>query len=80
MRPPICRICDNKLTDMNDGGLIYFKKRPSDLEWEKRIEEIGGVGHPPYAEWFCKKHFEKANELKHLTINKVLEILTSEDY
>lgn len=77
MRPPICRICDKKLVDMNDGGLIYFKKRPSDIEWEKRVEEIGGVGHPPNAEWFCKEHYDKANKLKHLIIDKVLQILTS---
>ncbi len=50
MRPPICRICDKKLIDKDDGGLIYFKKRPSDIEWEKKMEEIRGVGHPPYAE------------------------------
>lgn len=77
MRPPICRICDKKLADKDDGGLIYFKKRPSDIEWEKRLEEIGGVGHPPFAEWFCKKHYNEANELKHLTIDKVLQFLKS---
>ena len=77
MRPPICRICGKKLADLNDGGLIYFKKRESDIEWEKRMEEIGGVGHPPYAEWFCKKHYDKANELKHYTIDETLRILTS---
>ena len=47
MRPPICRICEKKLEEVNDGGLIYFKKRQSDIEWEKRMEEIGGVGNPP---------------------------------
>jgi len=78
MRPPICRICDNNLEDKDDGGLIYFKKRPSDIEWEKKMEEIGGVGHPPWAEWFCKKHYEKANKLKHLSINEALKILRSE--
>ncbi|MFX0004689.1 MAG: hypothetical protein ACFE9C_06300 [Candidatus Hodarchaeota archaeon] len=77
MKPPICRICDKELAEMDDGGLIYFKKRPSDIEWEERMEKIGGVGHPPYAEWFCKKHYDKANELKHLTIDKVLRILKS---
>jgi hypothetical protein len=75
MRPPICRICDKKLEDMNDCGLIYFKKRSSDIEWERGMVEIGGVGHPPYAEWFCKKHYDKAYKLKHLTIDKALKIL-----
>lgn len=79
MKPPVCRICDKKLADMNDGGLIYFKKRPSDLEWEKRMEETVGVGHPPYAEWFCKKHYEKANELKQLSIDEALRILISRE-
>jgi hypothetical protein len=75
MKPPICRICNKELADINNGGLIYFKKRQSDIEWEKRMEEIGGVGHPPNAEWFCKKHYNKANKLKNKPIDKALEIL-----
>lgn len=78
MRPPICCICDRKLKDMNNGGLIYFKKRPSDIEWEKHMEKIKGVGHPPHAEWFCKKHYDKASELKHLSIDEALKILRFE--
>ena len=78
MRPPVCRICDKKLADLNDGGLIYFKKRQSDIEWDKKMEEIGGVGHPPYADWFCKTHYEKAIELKNLYIDKALKILRAE--
>lgn len=80
MRPPICRICDKKLADMDDGGLVYFKKRQSDIEWEKRMEEIAGVGHPPFAEWFCKKHYDKENGLKHVTIGKALKILKPEEF
>ena len=75
MRPPICRICDKKLEDVDDGGLIYFKKRPFDIEWEKKMERIGGVGHPPYAEWFCKKHYDIAKNVKHLPIDKALGII-----
>lgn len=78
MRPPICCICDKKLVDLDEGGLIYFKKRLSDKEWERKMKEIGGVGHPPYAEWFCKKHYEKANKFSHLTIDVALKILSSE--
>ncbi len=77
MRPPICCICDKELVDLHEGGLIYFKKRQSDIKWEKKMKEIGGVRHPPYAEWFCKKHFEKANVLIHLTIDIALNILSS---
>jgi len=78
MKPPICYICDKELVDLDEGGLIYFRKRLSDIEWEKKMKEIGGVGHPPYAEWFCKKHYEKANGLSHLTIDIALNILSSE--
>ena len=78
MKPPICRICDKELAEKDDGGLIYFKKRQSDMVWEKRMEEIEGVGHPPYAEWFCKMHYKKANELKHLFIDKALKNLVIE--
>ena len=78
MRPPICRICNKNLKEKNDGGLIYFKKLLSDIEWESRMEEIGGVGHPPYAEWFCKKHYEQANKLKSLSIDDALKILIPE--
>ncbi len=60
---------------MDDGGLIYFKKRPIDKEWDKKMEEKGMVGHPPYAEWFCKKHYEKAYELKYLPINEAIKLL-----
>ena len=77
MRPPICSACDKKLESMDDGGLIYFKKRPSDKEWDRHMEEINGVGHPPYAEWFCKDHYKKAWDLKHLTIDKAMNILKS---
>jgi len=77
MRPPICRICDKELDDLDKGGLVYFKKRLSDIEWDKRMKKIGGVGHPPYADWFCNKHYEKANEVSHLTIDKAMESLSS---
>ena len=69
MRPPICAICDKKMLDTEEGGLIYFKKRPSDIEWERKMAQKGMVGHPPYAEWFCKDHYDKAHELEHLTID-----------
>lgn len=79
MRPPICRICDKKLADRDDGGLIggliYFKKRPSDIEWGERMRKIRGIGHPPYAEWFCKDHYDKAYRLKYLTIDEAMKIL-----
>ena len=39
------------------------------------MEKKGMVGHPPYAEWFCKEHYEKANELKDLTIDEAMKQL-----
>lgn len=37
-------------------------------EFEKRMEEIGGTGHPPDAEWFCKEHADAAAKYRHLTL------------
>ncbi len=73
MKPPICCICEKRLDYPDEGGLIYFKKRSSDKKWEKRMGKKGMVGHPPYAEWFCKEHYEKANELKDLAIDEALK-------
>ncbi len=75
MRPPICSICDKRLDSPEDGGLIYFKKRASDREWEERMEKEGMVGHPPFAEWFCGDHYKKAFELKDLTIDNAMKQL-----
>ncbi|MHA1488831.1 MAG: hypothetical protein ACTSRI_04155 [Promethearchaeota archaeon] len=75
MRPPFCRICDKKLVDMENGGLIYFKKRSSDKKWDKKMKKKKMNGHPPYADWFCNEHYQKANELKYLTIDKAMEAL-----
>ena len=77
MKPPICCICEKRLDYPDEGGLIYFKKRSSDKKWEKNMKEKGMVGHPPYAEWFCKEHYEKANELKDLAIDEAMKQLKS---
>ena len=52
MRPPICRICHKELEDLEDSGLIYFKKRQSDLEWDKCMDR----------EEFVKERLEERNE------------------
>jgi hypothetical protein len=75
MRPPICAICDKEFFDLEKGGLVYFKKRPSDIEWAIKMEEKGMVGHPPYAEWFCEEHYAKAKELENFTIDEAMTIL-----
>ncbi len=72
MKPPICHICD-KYLDENEGGLIYFFMRPSDIEWRKRMKEKQMVGHPPYAAWFCGEHYPRAKELSHLPIDEAMK-------
>ena len=75
MRPPICYICDKSLDTPNDGGLIYFKKRASDKEWEEMMKKKNMVDHPPFAEWFCGVHYKKAFGLNDLTIDKAMKHL-----
>jgi len=75
MKPPICCICAKDFRSSDEGGLVYFKKRPSDEEWDNMMVEKDWVGHPPYAEWFCREHFEKAKALENLTIDNALKKL-----
>jgi len=75
MKPPVCVICDKRFTPSEQGDLIYFKKSRGDIEWVEEMERTGSVGHPPYAEWFCREHYKKASELKDLPINKAMNIL-----
>ena len=75
MRPPICIICDKDGIDGHDIKLISFHKNESDIQWEKEMDEKGFVGHPPWQEWFCKKHYKKAIKLSHLSLNEALNTL-----
>jgi len=77
MKPPRCAIC-HKRFGLEEGGLVYFAKRSSDIEWEERMKRTGGVGHPPYAEWFCDQHLPRAKELSNLTIDKACAIMKAE--
>lgn len=73
MRPPICALCDQ---DALDGGdIIDFKKGPSDLEWDRKAERGDWIGHPPYADWFCKDHIAAAREVAHLSLPEAMRIL-----
>ncbi|MFX1275659.1 MAG: hypothetical protein ACFFBP_14700 [Promethearchaeota archaeon] len=72
MKPPICCICNERFV-MENGGLVYFKLRTSDIEWKKKMKKDDMVGHPPYAEWFCEKYYKKAKDLNHLTISEALK-------
>lgn len=76
MRPPICDIChDDFDLSEEDCGLIYFKKSESDHAWDKKMEEPGMVGHPPYARWFCRGHYRKAKEMVNLTAPEAMKLL-----
>jgi len=82
MRPPICAVCGKRFfptgDDSKGGGLIYFVERESDIEWRKHMKEIGGVGHPPNAEWFCAEHYPIAVKYQNLTIDKAWEKINEE--
>ena len=79
MRPPECAICGSDFEPGDKGGLVHFKKRFSDNVWIRKMKRINGVGHPPYAEWFCGKHIDRAKELSNLTVNKAMEIMKAEE-
>jgi hypothetical protein len=87
MKPPICAICKKRFDpsgkecglsakscelSAKSCGLVYFSMRPSDVEWDKHMEETGKKGHPPYAAWFCSDHFKMAHECENLTIDKAM--------
>lgn len=68
MMPPECRLCGKDFDPFKkDRGLVYFKRTESDIEWDRKMEQTGMVGHPPYAVWFCKKHYKKAKALENLS-------------
>jgi len=79
MRPPECAICGNEFEPGEKGGVVKFKKRFSDHAWIRKMKRIAGVGHPPYSDWFCEKHFDRAKELSNLPINKAMEIMRAEE-
>ena len=75
MKPPICVICYKEFTDSDEGGLVYFEKSKSDERWIKAMKVEGLTGHPPYADWFCEKHFEAARKLEHLHLHEAMREL-----
>lgn len=75
MMPPECEICGKDFDPDDEGGLVYFKKTEECIQFEKRAEENGIVGHPPNAGWFCGEHVEAATKLIHLPLDEALGIL-----
>ncbi|MBU0527542.1 MAG: hypothetical protein ABH983_01630 [Candidatus Micrarchaeota archaeon] len=75
MMPPVCKICNKDFRNEEECGLLHFKKTEKDDEFDRKCEEDGFVGHPPYAAWFCKEHYEEAKKLINLTLDEAMEIL-----
>jgi hypothetical protein len=76
MRPPVCDICDKDFDFTRDNcGLVYFKKRQSDIEWDKRMKKNSMTGHPPYARWFCPEHYSEAVKLSSLAVDEAIKKL-----
>ena len=72
MKPPICDICDKRIVDMENAGLVYFQKTKADKEWDKKCEKEGFIGHPPYAEWFCRNHYLIAKKYSTLPLRAAI--------
>ncbi|TXT59144.1 MAG: hypothetical protein BAJALOKI3v1_1120009 [Promethearchaeota archaeon] len=76
MRPPICAICGKRGSGLDDEiKLVSFAMRKGDKKFAKKLEDPGFVGHPPWKEWFCEKHYEEAQKLSDLTIDKAMKEL-----
>jgi hypothetical protein len=63
VRPPVCEICDADLDPTDGGGgSVTFQPDDRSIEWRRRAEEEGLVGHPPDTGWFCAAHIDAARE------------------
>lgn len=80
MKPPICGIC-GAVPDERSGErfeTIAFRRTAADVEWYRRAEAPGFVGHPPNVEWFCPRHVDRARALTDLTVSEALVRLRSQ--
>lgn len=71
MKPPVCEICGKALKE-KEGGLVYFRKTEADRQWDMEMEDAHLKGDPPYAGWFCKKHYGDACGLTNFSIDDAL--------
>jgi hypothetical protein len=80
MMPPICQICDLDFAadSSKQGGLVSFALTPEEREHNKIFNEPGFVGHPDGLHWICGKHYQRAQELAHLTTAEAFPILKKE--
>lgn len=74
MKPPICRICGKKLEN-GEGSLVSFTLTESDRVWKAHMAKIGGIGHPPWMDWFCEKHIAKAQSLANYDIGTAITMM-----
>ncbi len=77
MKPPICSICNKPFT--GEGGLIYFKETSDDLVHNKSFNQVGFVGHPSNAFWFCGDHLISAQKYSGLTKTEAFKILNNKE-
>ena len=74
MKPPICKICNRDFRgSISEGGLVHFKLTRSDIDYNKRFEKPGFVGHKAGSFWFCKKHYLKAKKYSNLTFEEAFK-------
>ena len=78
MKPPICAFCYTRFGP-DEGGLVYFRKTPSDEEWYVKASTPGFVGHPPNCGWFCGAHVGKARELSEGTLGEALAAMKKDE-
>lgn len=71
MMPPICEICEKEFDPDQEGALLYFKKTEKGIEFDRKVE-LGMVGHPPYAAWFCGEHVEEARKHTGFTLEQAM--------
>ncbi len=68
MKPPRCELCNRSFNPKEGGGLIQFS--------DYTPLPDGITGHPEGVEWFCSRHVDAANDLRHLSSADAMRELT----
>ncbi|GAA4809775.1 hypothetical protein GCM10011365_15400 [Marinicella pacifica] len=73
MKPPVCEICQKRLTLDSDsestGGLVWFKN------YQPLPPRM--VGHPKGIGWFCGVHYKQAQTLNNLDMTDAIQQIKS---
>ena len=72
MRPPICAICDKDFRNSENISGVHFALSKEDVQYNKRFDQEGFVGHPAGFEWFCEDHIKLAEKYSHLTLAQAM--------